>query len=149
MKLSQPFGNLMGKKTEIRKLTVAEARPLLEEMEMDSFLSPEDLSRSAVKAVQEDGIVFLDEIDKICSTRDSHIHADASAEGVQRDLLPLLEGTTITTKQGDIQTDHILFICSGAFHSVKPSDLMAELQVTNIQNTNNQQHLKYALIRCI
>lgn len=114
-------------KTEVRKLTIGEARPLLEEAEMDALVSTEEYTREAIRSVQDDGIVFIDEIDKIASGGRTN-SADASAEGVQRDLLPLLEGTTVTTKQGDINTDHILFICSGAFHSVKPSDLLAELQ---------------------
>ena len=116
-----------GAKTELRKLTIADARPLLEEAEMEALVSTEECTRDALKRVQDDGIVFIDEIDKIATTGRTQ-SADASAEGVQRDLLPLLEGTTVTTKQGDISTDHILFICSGAFHAVKPSDLLAELQ---------------------
>ncbi len=100
----------------------------MEEIELDQLVSQEDVTKEALLAVQNDGIVFLDEIDKIISSPDAGKHADASAEGVQRDLLPLIEGTTVTTKQGDVQTDHILFIASGAFHSVKPSDMMAELQ---------------------
>ena len=120
---------LSGKRTEVRKLTISEARPLLEEAHMDTLFRPEDLVKDALKAVAEDGIVFIDEIDKIASGgSESARSADASAEGVQRDLLPLIEGTTVTTKQGDVATDHILFIASGAFHSVKPSDLLAELQ---------------------
>merc|ERR1712195_356857 len=88
-----------------------------------------DIKKEAIESVEESGIVFIDEIDKICSSRDfSSKSADASAEGVQRDLLPLVEGTTISTKYGNVNTDYILFIASGAFHSVKPSDLLAELQ---------------------
>jgi ATP-dependent HslUV protease ATP-binding subunit HslU len=116
-----------GPKTEVRKLPIGDARPLLEEAEMEALVSTEEYTREAIQSVQDDGIVFIDEIDKIASSGSRH-SADASAEGVQRDLLPLLEGTTVTTKQGDISTDHILFICSGAFHAVKPSDLLAELQ---------------------
>ena len=116
-----------GAKTELRKLAIGDARPLLEEAEMEAVVSTEEYTQEALKSVQDDGIVFIDEIDKIASSGLRH-SADASAEGVQRDLLPLLEGTTVTTKQGEISTDHILFICSGAFHSVKPSDLLAELQ---------------------
>jgi len=119
---------LAGKRTELRKLAISEARPLLEEAHMDTLHRPEDLVKDALQAVAQDGIVFIDEIDKICTGKNDSSHADASAEGVQRDLLPLLEGTVVTTKQGDIKTDHILFIASGAFHAVKPSDLMAELQ---------------------
>src|SRR5690606_27093275 len=88
----------------------------------------EELHAEALRSAAEDGIVFLDEIDKIAAPAHSNKGPDASSEGVQRDLLPLLEGTTVSTKHGDINTDHILFICSGAFHSVKPADLLAELQ---------------------
>lgn len=119
---------LSGKRTELRKLSIAEARPLLEEAHMDTLYRPEDLVKDALSEVAQDGIVFIDEIDKICTGKNEPSHADASAEGVQRDLLPLLEGTTVSTKQGDVKTDHILFIASGAFHAVKPADLMAELQ---------------------
>lgn len=112
---------------ELRKVLVSEARKLLEESELDNQTS-EDFTRDAIAAVEKNGIVFIDEIDKICSDSSSLRNADASAEGVQRDLLPLLEGTTISTKMGDIQTEHILFIASGAFHSSKPSDLLAEIQ---------------------
>lgn len=122
-------GNLgmVGRK-EMRRLKVSEAIPLLEESEYDALMSAEEVVKQAITAVQQDGIVFLDEIDKICTPSHSSRHADASDEGVQRDLLPLIEGTTVTTKHGDVQTDHILFIASGAFHAVKPSDLLAELQ---------------------
>ena len=127
--------SMSGRRTETRKLTISEARPLLEESHMDSLFRPEDLVKDALKAVAEDGIVFIDEIDKIASSSGADSggggggrSADASAEGVQRDLLPLIEGTTVSTKQGEVSTDHILFIASGAFHAVKPSDLLAELQ---------------------
>lgn len=132
--LSGGGGGLKGRK-ELRKLLIADARPLLEESEYEQFMSNEDVTKEALKAVEDDGIVFIDEIDKICSPPSAHKYADASAEGVQRDLLPLIEGTTITTKQGDVKTDHILFIASGAFHAVKPSDLMAELQVNHTAQT--------------
>ena len=118
---------LKGRK-ELRKILISEARPLLEEAEYEAALAQEDVTKEAIKAVEEDGIVFLDEVDKICSPASSYRYADASAEGVQRDLLPLLEGTTVSTKHGDVKTDHILFIASGAFHAVKPSDMLAELQ---------------------
>jgi ATP-dependent HslUV protease ATP-binding subunit HslU len=116
-----------GAKTQKRKLKVSECKPLIEEMEMERLVNTDDVLKEAMEAVQQDGIVFIDEIDKICSSSDRH-SADASAEGVQRDLLPLIEGSTISTKHGNVETDHILFIASGAFHSVKPSDLLAELQ---------------------
>lgn len=118
---------MASKRSDRRKMKISEARPIFEEMETDRLISTEDIRKEALEAVQQEGIVFLDEIDKICSHSDRH-SADASAEGVQRDLLPLIEGSTINTKHGNIDTDHILFIASGAFHSVKPSDLLAELQ---------------------
>lgn len=115
------------RQTERRSLPVREARRLLIDDELDVSISKDEVVKAAIRAVEEDGIVFLDEIDKIASSSSSR-GADASADGVQRDLLPLIEGTTVNTKHGDVKTDHILFIASGAFHSVKPSDLLAELQ---------------------
>lgn len=115
------------RKSEKRKMLIKDCRPIIEEMEEELLVNTDDVTKDALEAVQQDGIVFLDEIDKICSTNDRH-SADASAEGVQRDLLPLIEGSTVNTKHGNVETDHILFICSGAFHSCKPSDLLAELQ---------------------
>lgn len=117
-----------GGRSEKRTLRIRDARPLLEDAEMDALVSSEDVTADALRAAADDGIVFIDEIDKIASAAHSHKGPDASSEGVQRDLLPLIEGTTVSTKHGDVSTDHILFICSGAFHSVKPSDLLAELQ---------------------
>ena len=114
-----------------RTMTVSECRPVLTEVFMSRIVSGNDVTKAAIRAVEEDGIVFLDEIDKICSSasdRAFRSSADASAEGVQRDLLPLIEGTTISTPQGSVNTDHILFICSGAFSACKPSDLLPELQ---------------------
>ena len=128
MLVSQGSG---GKKPAIekKKVTVAEARELLLDGEIDKLLSDVDLKKEAITAVEETGIVFIDEIDKICTSNDSFgKSADASAEGVQRDLLPLVEGTTINTKHGNVKTDYILFVASGAFHAVKPSDLLPELQ---------------------
>jgi len=128
MIMSQSAG---GKKssTEKKKVTVAEARELLLDGEIDKLLSDVDLKKEAITAVEETGIVFIDEIDKICTSSDSFgKSADASAEGVQRDLLPLVEGTTVSTKYGNVKTDYILFCASGAFHAVKPSDLLPELQ---------------------
>ena len=95
--------------------------------EFDKLLDTDQLTQEAIKAVENNGIVFLDEIDKICA-RDGRISGDVSREGVQRDLLPLIEGTTVATKHGSVRTDHILFIASGAFHTAKPSDLLPELQ---------------------
>jgi len=110
-------------------MPISEAREVILDMELERLLENVDLKKEAVHAVEESGIVFIDEIDKICSSRDyMSKSADASAEGVQRDLLPLIEGTTITTKYGNVNTDYILFIASGAFHAVKPSDMLPELQ---------------------
>jgi ATP-dependent HslUV protease ATP-binding subunit HslU len=120
-----------GKKaaSQRKKLPISEAREVILEVELEKMLEAVDLKKEAITAVEESGIVFIDEIDKICTSRDSGSRsADASAEGVQRDLLPLIEGTVISTKYGNVNTDYILFIASGAFHSVKPSDLLPELQ---------------------
>mmetsp|Transcript_34056 Transcript_34056/g.80159 ORF Transcript_34056/g.80159 Transcript_34056/m.80159 type:complete len:544 (-) Transcript_34056:303-1934(-) len=121
-----------GKKppTERKKLPISEARGIILEVELERLLENVDLKKSAIQAVEESGVVFIDEIDKICSPKEgiSGRSADASAEGVQRDLLPLIEGTTINTKHGNVKTDYILFIASGAFHAVKVSDLLPELQ---------------------
>jgi len=114
---------------EQKRLKISEARPLLEEVEFERLVSAEVVLRDAIAAVEQDGIVFIDEIDKIVSSSDARSGgADASAEGVQRDLLPIIEGCSVSTKHGPVNTDHILFICSGAFHSCKPSDMLAELQ---------------------
>jgi len=114
-----------------RRVTIGEARPALIEFYTNQRVRTKDLAKSAIAAVESDGIVFIDEIDKICSSatgRRFNSSADASAEGVQRDLLPLVEGTTVTTPHGPVQTDHILFIASGAFHNVAVSDMLPELQ---------------------
>ena len=125
-------GGQNGKKQpmERKKLPISVARDVILELELDKLLEGVDLKKEAILAVEESGIVFIDEIDKICTSRDSFggRSADASAEGVQRDLLPLIEGTTISTKHGNVNTDYILFVASGAFHAVKPSDLLPELQ---------------------
>ena len=121
------FGKLGGGRTKARRLTVADSHELLVAEESDKLLDTDQLVQEAVHAVENNGIVFLDEIDKICA-RDGRIGGDVSREGVQRDLLPLIEGTTVTTKHGAVKTDHILFIASGAFHIAKPSDLLPELQ---------------------
>lgn len=110
-----------------RKMTIAECRPYVEEQEAEKLINKDVVAKAALEAVQNNGIVFIDEIDKICKDKNSH-SADASSEGVQRDLLPLIEGTTISTKYGNVDTTKILFVASGAFHSCKPSDLLAELQ---------------------
>jgi ATP-dependent HslUV protease ATP-binding subunit HslU len=120
------FGDSKGEK---KRMTVAEARGQIEEMETNRMTSEEDLKADAIKSVEQDGIVFLDEIDKIVSARNaSSSSPDASAEGVQRDLLPLVEGTNVSTKYGNVNTKNVLFIASGAFSAVKPSDMLAELQ---------------------
>merc|ERR1719207_328109 len=115
-------------KSEKREMLLKDAVPILTELESDKLLNEDDIKRQAVHLVEQEGIVFIDEIDKICSRGDFRGSADASSEGVQRDLLPLIEGSSVQTKHGNINTDHILFIASGAFHHVKPSDLLAELQ---------------------
>ena len=121
------FQNLGNARKKPRKLRVAEARKLLVDEEAAKLVNDEELKLEAVNNVEQNGIVFLDEIDKITSRSDAH-GADVSRQGVQRDLLPLVEGTTVSTKFGMIRTDHILFIASGAFHLAKPSDLIPELQ---------------------
>ena len=118
-----------GPPMEERKMPISEAREVILEIEIEKMLEKVDLKKEAIAAAEESGIVFIDEIDKICSSRDYNSKsADASAEGVQRDLLPLVEGTTISTKYGNVDTDYMLFIASGAFHAVKPSDMLPELQ---------------------
>jgi ATP-dependent HslUV protease ATP-binding subunit HslU len=121
------FQNMGSNRKKSRKLKIAEARKLLIEEEAAKMVNDEEVKLEAVSNVEQNGIVFLDEIDKIASRSDSH-GADVSRQGVQRDLLPLVEGTTVSTKYGMIRTDHILFIASGAFHLAKPSDLIPELQ---------------------
>jgi ATP-dependent HslUV protease ATP-binding subunit HslU len=125
--LQDLFGKAFGGRTSRKKVTVAESYDLLIGQEADKLLDDEAVKAAALEAVQENGIVFLDEIDKICARADAR-GADVSREGVQRDLLPLIEGTTVSTKYGPVKTDHILFIASGAFHVAKPSDLLPELQ---------------------
>lgn len=125
--LGDMLGKAMGGRTKSVRTTVKEAyKPLLDE-EADRLLDEDAIVREALSAVEEDGIVFLDEIDKVAARKDRG-GADVSREGVQRDLLPLIEGTTVSTKRGPVKTDHILFIASGAFHVSKPSDLLPELQ---------------------
>ncbi|HSG37059.1 MAG TPA: AAA family ATPase, partial [Paracoccaceae bacterium] len=124
------LGDLFGKafqRTTRKKLTVAESYDVLIGEEADKLLDDEIVKRAALDAVEQNGIVFLDEIDKVCARAETR-GADVSREGVQRDLLPLIEGTTVSTKHGPVKTDHILFIASGAFHIAKPSDLLPELQ---------------------
>jgi ATP-dependent HslUV protease ATP-binding subunit HslU len=121
------FGKLGGGRTKTRKVNVRDSYDILVNEESDKLLDNDQLTQEAIRAVENNGIVFLDEVDKICA-RDGRIGADVSREGVQRDLLPLIEGTTVATKHGSVKTDHILFIASGAFHISKPSDLLPELQ---------------------
>ncbi|MSQ70879.1 MAG: ATP-dependent protease ATPase subunit HslU [Betaproteobacteria bacterium] len=121
------FQNLSGGRKKLRKLKIREAMKLLTEEEAGRLVGDDDLKTRALENVEQNGIVFLDEIDKIAS-RSEMAGADVSRQGVQRDLLPLVEGTTVTTKYGMVRTDHILFIASGAFHFAKPSDLIPELQ---------------------
>ncbi|MCL7404541.1 MAG: hypothetical protein RLZ60_882 [Pseudomonadota bacterium] len=124
------LGDLFGKafqRSVKKKLTVAESYDVLVSEEADKLLDDELVKKTAIEAVEQSGIVFLDEIDKVCARTDAR-GADVSREGVQRDLLPLIEGTTVSTKNGPVKTDHILFIASGAFHVAKPSDLLPELQ---------------------
>ncbi|HEY3641601.1 MAG TPA: ATP-dependent protease ATPase subunit HslU [Xanthobacteraceae bacterium] len=121
------FGKLGGGRSKTRRVTVAESHDVLIAEESDKLLDNDQVLQESIKAVENNGIVFLDEIDKICG-REGRSGADVSREGVQRDLLPLIEGTTVSTKHGAVKTDHILFIASGAFHLAKPSDLLPELQ---------------------
>jgi ATP-dependent HslUV protease ATP-binding subunit HslU len=120
------FGKLGGR-TKTRRVTVDESHEILVAEESDKLLDQEQVTMEAIKTVENNGIVFLDEIDKI-TAREGRVGGDVSREGVQRDLLPLIEGTTVSTKHGPVKTDHILFIASGAFHMSKPSDLLPELQ---------------------
>merc|ERR550514_2258925 len=115
-------------KMEKREMPLKDAVPILSEIESEKLISEDEIKRQALWSVEQEGIVFIDEIDKICSRGEYRGSADASSEGVQRDLLPLLEGSQVQTKHGNINTDHILFIASGAFHHCKPSDLLPELQ---------------------
>jgi ATP-dependent HslUV protease ATP-binding subunit HslU len=125
--LGDMFGKAFGGRTKSRKFSVSDSHTVLVAEESDKLLDEETVLRDAIESVEQNGIVFLDEIDKICA-RSERQGADVSREGVQRDLLPLIEGTTVATKHGTVKTDHVLFIASGAFHIAKPSDLLPELQ---------------------
>ncbi|RKF13386.1 ATP-dependent protease ATPase subunit HslU [Roseovarius spongiae] len=127
MNLGDIFGKAFGQRTVRRRMTVAESYEILIGEEADKLLDDETVNRAALDAVEQNGIVFLDEIDKVCARHDAR-GGEVSREGVQRDLLPLIEGTSVSTKHGAVRTDHILFIASGAFHIAKPSDLLPELQ---------------------
>jgi ATP-dependent HslUV protease ATP-binding subunit HslU len=127
LNLGDIFGKAFGERTKRKRMSVSDSYVLLMEEEADKLLDQDQVRREALHAVEQDGIVFLDEIDKI-TARGERIGADVSREGVQRDLLPLIEGTSVTTKHGAVRTEHILFIASGAFHNSKPSDMLPELQ---------------------
>ena len=127
MNIGEMFGKAMGNRKTRKKLSVAASYDVLLSEEADKLLDDEIVTKAALRSVEEGGIVFLDEIDKVCARSDAR-GAEVSREGVQRDLLPLIEGTTVSTKHGAVKTDHILFIASGAFHVSKPSDLLPELQ---------------------
>lgn len=127
LNLADILGKGFGAQTKSRRMTVEEARKVLTDEESDKLIDQEMVIQEAVRSVEENGIVFIDEIDKICG-RSERSGGDVSREGVQRDLLPLIEGTQVSTKHGVVRTDHILFIASGAFHLSKPSDLLPELQ---------------------
>ncbi|MBV1895281.1 MAG: ATP-dependent protease ATPase subunit HslU [Rhodobacteraceae bacterium] len=127
MNIGDMFGKAFGGRTTRRKMTVSESYDILFGEEADKLLDDESINKIALESVEQNGIVFLDEIDKVCARSDAR-GGDVSREGVQRDLLPLIEGTIVSTKHGPVKTDHILFIASGAFHIAKPSDLLPELQ---------------------
>ena len=131
LNLGDIFGKAFGGRPTTKKMNVADSHRVLMAEESDKLLDQERVVREAIQSVEQNGIVFLDEIDKICGRSErggGYSGADVSREGVQRDLLPLIEGTTVATKHGTVKTDHILFIASGAFHLAKPSDLLPELQ---------------------
>lgn len=126
--LNDMLGKAFGGQSKPKKMTVGESHEVLVAEESDKLLDDDSVVRIAIEAVEQNGIVFIDEIDKICARSDGRVGADVSREGVQRDLLPLIEGTTVSTKHGTVKTDHVLFIASGAFHLAKPADLLPELQ---------------------
>jgi len=128
LNLGDIFGKAFGGRTKPRKMTVEESHKVLLQEESDKLLDQDAVVKEAIEAVEQNGIVFIDEIDKICGRSEFRGGADVSREGVQRDLLPLIEGTTVNTKHGAVKTDHVLFIASGAFHLAKPADLLPELQ---------------------
>jgi len=127
MNLGELFGKAFGQRTQRRKMRVADSYEVLIAQEADKLLDDEQIKQAALTSVEQDGIVFLDEIDKVATGTDQR-GGEVSREGVQRDLLPLIEGTTVATRYGPVKTDHVLFIASGAFHIAKPSDLLPELQ---------------------
>jgi len=128
MSINEMLGGLLPKKTKKKKMKIREARRLLQAEEAERLVDMDAVTSEALEKAQEEGIVFLDELDKVASSEGRGSGPDVSREGVQRDLLPIVEGTSVQTKYGSVQTDHILFIAAGAFHKVKPSDLVPELQ---------------------
>jgi ATP-dependent HslUV protease ATP-binding subunit HslU len=128
MDLQGMLEKIMPKQSQTRRMTVGEARPILLQQEIEALIEPEKINQAAVLLTEESGIVFIDEIDKIAGDDGSVRGPDVSRQGVQRDLLPIVEGTTVNTKYGPVKTDHVLFVAAGAFHRSKPSDLMPELQ---------------------
>ncbi len=128
MDMKDMFGKMFPKKTQRRRLSVAEAREILQKEEAEKLIDMDQVTQLAVQRTEQSGIIFLDEIDKIAAAREGARGGEVSREGVQRDLLPIVEGATVSTKHGMVKTDHILFIASGAFHVSKPSDLVPELQ---------------------
>ena len=126
--MQDAFRNLMPKKKKKRKLTVNEARKLLTKEEAQKLIDMDEVTQEAIYRAEQSGIIFIDEIDKIASKNSGGSSADVSREGVQRDILPIVEGSTVMTKYGSVKTDHVLFIAAGAFHMSKPSDLIPELQ---------------------
>ena len=127
MNFAEMFNNFIPKKKRKRKVKISQARKILTQEEAQKLIDMEEVKQEAIKRAENTGIIFLDEIDKIAGKNNSH-GPDISREGVQRDILPIVEGSTVTTKYGNIRTDHILFIAAGAFHVAKPSDLIPELQ---------------------
>ena len=128
MNIRDMLSNMMPKQSKRRRVSIEDARNILQQEEVSKLIDMDEVSREAVARVEQSGIVFLDEIDKVASRRGHSQGPDVSREGVQRDLLPIVEGSTVNTKHGPVQTDHILFIAAGAFHITKPSDMIPELQ---------------------
>jgi ATP-dependent HslUV protease ATP-binding subunit HslU len=126
--MQDAFGSLMPKRRKKRKLTVREARKVLIQEEAQKLIDMDEVTQEAVYRAEQSGIIFIDEIDKVASKNNNGSSADVSREGVQRDILPIVEGSTVVTKYGSVKTDHVLFIAAGAFHTAKPSDLIPELQ---------------------
>jgi len=126
--MQDALSSLMPKKKTMRKMKVKDARTVLEAMEADKLIDHDEIARKAIELTEQSGIIFLDEMDKIARSGGNGSSADVSREGVQRDILPIVEGSTVSTKYGAVKTDFILFIAAGAFHTAKPSDIIPELQ---------------------